>query len=196
MISSSTLGGTEKEQAHRQNILDAICVAVLIAYFFALPALRGGFRGDEMMNMGIWWCAGALKSLLANIVFWKLFLCPGDALYDLPLYLYRPGGALYYLPLYHFFGLDPLPYRIVQISILAASIPLVYYLSRRLACSRSSPFSLSLLFVTTRDWPASCSSVRSFMTCYVDSFTSLHWLTTSMSARKTFLFDPGNFWDF
>jgi len=142
MIASSTVGGTEKERAHRQTILDAICVAVLIAYFlyFALPALRGGFREDEMMNIGICWCAGALKSVLANIVFWKLFLCPGDALYDLPLYLYRPGGALYYLPLYHFFGLDPLPYRIVQISILAGSIPLVFYLSRRLSSSRSIAF--------------------------------------------------------
>src|SRR5439155_797308 len=121
---------------------DAIGVTVLIAYFlhFALPALSGGFREDEMMNLGICWCAGALKSLLANIVFWKLFLCPGDALYYLPLYLYRPGGAVYYLPLYHFFGLDPLPYRIAQIGILAASIPLVYYLSRRLASSRSIAF--------------------------------------------------------
>jgi hypothetical protein len=148
MIASSTLGGTEKERAQRQTILDAICVAVLIAYFlyFALPALRGGFREDEMMNMGICWCAGALKSLLANIVFWKLFVCPGDALYDLPLYLYRPGGALYYLPLYHFFGLDPLPYRIVQISILTASIPPVYYLSRRLGSSRSIAFLAVLAF--------------------------------------------------
>src|SRR5437867_6235851 len=136
------------EGAYRGLALDAICVAVLIAYVlhFALPALRVGFRGDEMMNMGICWCAGALKSLLANIVFWKLFLCPGNALYDLPLYLYRPGGALYYLPLYHFFGLDPLPYRIVQISILAASILLVYYLSRRLASSRSIAFLVVLDF--------------------------------------------------
>jgi len=133
---------TETEGTYRCPAFDAICVAVLIAYFlyFALPALRGGFREDEMMNMGICWCAGALKSLLANIVFWKLFLCPADALYYLPLYLYRPGGALYYLPLYHFFGLDPLPYRIVQISILVASIPLAYYLSRRLASSRSIAF--------------------------------------------------------
>ena len=139
MIASSTVRGTKQEWARGYTILDALCVAVLIAYFlyFALPALGGGFREDEMMNIGICWCAGALKSLLANIVFWKLFLCPGDALYDLPLYLYRPGGALYYLPLYHFFGLNPLPYRIVQISILAASIPLVYYLSRRLSSSRS-----------------------------------------------------------
>src|SRR5207249_10464909 len=62
----------------------------------------------------------------------------GCALYD--FYLYRPGGAFYYLRLYHFFDLDRLPYRIVQISILVGSIPLVYYLSRRLACSRSIVF--------------------------------------------------------
>jgi hypothetical protein len=134
------------ERANRRNIFDASCVAVLIAYFlyFALPSLRGGFREDEMMNMGICWCSGALRSFLANIVFWKLFLCPADALYHLPLYLYRPGGALYYLPLYHFFKLDPLPYRIAQIAILAASIPLVYYLSRRLASSRSIAFLAAL----------------------------------------------------
>ena len=123
-------------------MFDAICVAVLIAYFlhFALPALHGGFREDEMMNMGICWCAGALKSLLANMVFWKLFLCSGRRSLrsaSLPL---SPRGALYYLPLYHFFGLNPLPYRILQISILVASIPLVYYLSRRLASSRSIAF--------------------------------------------------------
>jgi hypothetical protein len=144
MIPSPTLDYPEAEtnKAYQRPVFDAICVAVLIAYFlhFALPALRGGFREDEMMNMGICWCAGALKSLLANIVSWKLFLCSGCALYDLPLYLYRPGGALYYLPLYHFFDLNPLPYRIVQISILVASIPLVYYLSRRLASSRSIAF--------------------------------------------------------
>jgi hypothetical protein len=93
-----------------------------------------------MMNMGICWRAGTLKSVLANIVFWKVFYIPGGAPYDLPLYLYRPGGALYYLPLYHFFGLDPLPYRIVQIGILAVSISLVYYLSRRLTFSRSIAF--------------------------------------------------------
>ena len=120
--------GAETERAYRHTMLDAICVAVLIAYFlhFAFPALRGGFQADEMMNMGIYWRAGALKSLLANVLFWTTF--------------YRPGGALYYLPLYHFFALDPRPYRIVQISILAVSIPMIYYLSRRLSSSRSVAF--------------------------------------------------------
>src|SRR5437762_252582 len=141
-LTSRHMQSSETERPYRRIVFDAICVAVLIAYFlhFALPALRGGFREDEMMNIGICWCAGALKSLLANIVFWRLFLCPGCALYDLPLYLYRPGGAVYYLPLYHFFELHPLPYRIVQIGILVASIPLVYYLGRRLASSRHIAF--------------------------------------------------------
>src|SRR5437667_2833104 len=141
-LTSRHMQSSETERPYRRIVFDGICVAVLIAYFlhFALPALRGGFREDEMMNIGICWCAGALKSLLANIVFWRLFLCPGCALYDLPLYLYRPGGAVYYLPLYHFFELHPLPYRIVQIGILVASIPLVYYLGRRLASSRSIAF--------------------------------------------------------
>jgi hypothetical protein len=132
----------QPRQVYRSKLLETTCVTSLIAYFlyFALPALRGGFREDEMMNIGICWCAGALKSILANIVFWKAFLCPGSALYDLPLYLYRPGGALYYLPLYHFFDLDPLPYRLVQVGILVVSIPVVYYLSRRLASSRSIAF--------------------------------------------------------
>src|SRR4029453_2544523 len=136
------------EPTYRCLVFDAICVAFLIASFlhFSFPGLRGGFREDEMMNMGICWRAGALRSLLANVAFWKLFSIPGGALYDLPLYLYRPGGALYYLPLYHFFDLDPLPYRIVQISILAGAIPLVYCLSRRLASSRSIAFVAVLAF--------------------------------------------------
>jgi hypothetical protein len=118
----------QTHQAHRTIIIDAISVAVLVGYFlyFALPALRGGFRGDEMTNMAIYWQSGMLKSLCANATFWTTF--------------YRPAGALYYLPLYHFFALDPLPYRIVQISILVASIPMVYYLSLCLTSSRSIAF--------------------------------------------------------
>jgi len=131
---SGDMESAETEWAYRRTIFDAICVAVLITYFlyFALPALSVGFRGDEMVNMIIYWHAGALKSLFANLVFWTPF--------------YRPGGALYYLPLYHFFALDPLPFRIVQVSILAVSIPMVYYLSQCLALSRSVAFLAVLAF--------------------------------------------------
>jgi hypothetical protein len=125
---STQAKGANIERSYRGIILEAACVTILIAYFlhFALPALRGGFRADEMMNLWIYWYAGTLRSLWANVVFWTTF--------------YRPGGALYYLPLYHFFALNPLPYRIVQISLLAASIPVAYYLSRCLTSSRSVAF--------------------------------------------------------
>ena len=57
-LTSRHMQSSETERAYRRFVFDAICVAVLIAYFlhFAFPALRGGFREDEMMNMGICWC--------------------------------------------------------------------------------------------------------------------------------------------
>src|SRR5262245_38771226 len=121
-------------RAPRCTRLDTICVAVLIAYFlyFALPARHGGFREDEMMNLWTYWRLGALQSVLGLAKFWTSY--------------YRPGGALYYLPLYHFFGLNPLPYRIVQISILVLSIPIAYYLIRLLSSSRPAAFLAVLAF--------------------------------------------------
>jgi hypothetical protein len=112
--------------------LDAICIGLLLAYFlyFALPALSGGFGEDEMMNLYLYWWAGAFKSIQANLCFWSTFP--------------RPAGALYYLPLYHFFFLDPLPYRIVQISILAATIPILFCLAQLLSGSRIVAFLVAL----------------------------------------------------
>jgi hypothetical protein len=105
--------------------VDLICVVLLIAYFllFALPARHGGFREDEMMNIWTYWYLGVFRSILGFLKFWTSY--------------YRPGGALYYLPLYQLFGLNPFPYRIVQTCIVAASLPIVYYLARDLSCSRS-----------------------------------------------------------
>src|SRR5215831_20494679 len=121
-------------RAPRCTRLDTICVVILIGYFlyFALPARHGGFREDEMMNLWTYWHLGTLQSVLG--------------LAKLSTSYYRPGGALYYLPLYHFFGLNPLPYRIVQISILVLSIPIAYYLARLLASSRSVAFLAVLAF--------------------------------------------------
>jgi hypothetical protein len=129
---SGRMEGAGIRGAYRRSMFDAICVTALIAYFlhFGLAALRGGFREDEMMNLYFYWHPGALKSLGANICFWTPF--------------YRPAGALYYLPLYSFHGLNPRPYRITQIIILAASIPMVYHLARSLASSRSVAFLASL----------------------------------------------------
>jgi hypothetical protein len=125
---------TTPARAYRCTRVDAICVLLLIAYFlhFALPARQGGFREDEMLNLWAYWYVGPVQSLFALTKFWTSY--------------YRPGGALYYLPLYHFFGLNPFPYRIVQISILALSVPIAYSLARLLASSRSVAFLAILAF--------------------------------------------------
>jgi hypothetical protein len=115
-------------RSSRETLIDVACVTVLIGYFlhFAVRSVRGGFSPDEMINMYSYWHPGISKCLWANVCFWTNF--------------YRPGGALYYLPLYHFFFLNPEPYRIVQLGIVAASIPIVYWLTRHLTASRSVAF--------------------------------------------------------
>jgi hypothetical protein len=125
---------SRSSRVNQSIAIDVLCVIILAAYFlhFALPAVAGGFVEDEIIALWTHWFPGALKSLWANICFWKG--------------IGRPGGAVYYLPLYHFFGLNPQPYRIAQISILAASIPIAYYLARLIASSRSIAFLAVLAF--------------------------------------------------
>lgn len=126
------------ERARRCTRFDAFFVLLLISYFlyFALPARHGGFREDEMLNLWTSWHAGPVQLLFALAKFWTRY--------------FRPGGGLYYLPLYDFFGLNPFPYRIVQISILALSIPIAYWLARLLASSRRVASLRSSLSVTIR----------------------------------------------
>jgi hypothetical protein len=127
-MSSPNTTQCESKGRYRFNAIDGLCVIVLLAYFihFALPSLAGGFGDDEMMNIYAYWRPGTLKVVWANVCFWTTF--------------YRPCGALYYLPLYHSFSLNPQPYRIAQIGILTASIPMVWYLARLLASSRLVAF--------------------------------------------------------
>lgn len=125
---------SRSSRVNQFNAADVFCVVILIGYFlhFAFPAVGGGFVEDEIIQIWTHWFPGALKSLWANICFWKG--------------IGRPGGSVYYLPLYYFFGLNPQPYRIAQISILAASIPIAYYLARLIASSRSIAFLAVLAF--------------------------------------------------
>jgi hypothetical protein len=115
---------TNGARRHNLTALNAACVGLLMAYFlhFALPALDAGFGEDEMMNLYLYWSAGAFKSIQANLCFWSTFP--------------RPAGALYYLPLYHFFSLNPLPYRIARLHGL--SHRLVFFVTGWLRASFSS----------------------------------------------------------
>jgi hypothetical protein len=126
---------SRRDAVSHSKAIDVLCVVVLIAYFlyFALPAVRGAFSEDDLSALCGYWFSGTLKRLLwENICFWKG--------------IGRPAGWIYYLPLSHLFRLDPQPYRIVQISILTAVIPIVYHLARLLASCRSVAFLAILAF--------------------------------------------------
>src|SRR5205814_3570302 len=97
MIPFPTLDYPKTNKAYQRPVFDGICVTVLIAYFlhFALPALRGGFREEEMLNWGTCSCPGGRKWRLAISGLWKLFFCSGGVLYV--SYLYRRWGAVCFL---------------------------------------------------------------------------------------------------
>ena len=125
----------QPDAMNQSKVIDVICILILVAYFlyFALPAIRAGFSEDDISALYTYWYSGTLgKTLWENICFWRG--------------IGRPAGGLYYLPLSHFFWVNPQPYRIVQISILAAAIPIVYHLGRLLASSRAVAFLAILAF--------------------------------------------------
>lgn len=74
-----------------------------------------------MMNIFQYWNPPIWKVALANVAFWSKFI--------------RPMGALYYLPLYEMFGLNPIPYNIVRLLLLAANTVLFYILAKRIGRS-------------------------------------------------------------
>src|SRR5215471_21200102 len=133
MINSGTQSQRDAGSPHKG--IDVLCVVILVAYllYFALPAVRGAFSEDDISAVCSYWFSGTLKKLVwENICFWRG--------------IGRPAAGLYYLPLSHLFRINPQPYRIVQISILAAVIPMVYHLARLLASSRSVAFLAVLAF--------------------------------------------------
>lgn len=139
-----------KDQRWSRSIVpDLILVTLLIAYFlhFALKSLPAHFRGDDLTNMAHHWSVGVLQSIRTNLLFWT---SSG-----------RPFGAFYYLPLHHFFDLNPMPYRVVTITLLATTIPIAYSLARSLSSSRW------IAFLTIVPW---CYHPRLASLVFVDAY--------------------------
>src|SRR4051794_22796405 len=92
----------------------------LFAYFlyFNLEGLRAHFAADDMMNMASYWRTKPLRLLLHLFMPW--------------LGAYRPMAGVFYLPLLHTFGLNPIPFHMVLLALLAGNLYLVYRFARRL----------------------------------------------------------------
>jgi hypothetical protein len=73
------------------------------------------------MNIANYWEKGWPKLIAAQFHFYSSY--------------FRPMAGLFYLPIYERFGLNPLPYRIVILGILAANALLAYYAAKLLSRS-------------------------------------------------------------
>src|SRR6266403_2147843 len=105
------------------RILIAIALAAYFVYF-AKGALRAHFAPDDIVNLGRCWDRGIAGSVWDNITFWRN--------------AYRPFGALFYLSIYRVFGLNPLPYRIVVLLLIAANVYLTFRVADLVARSKAA----------------------------------------------------------
>ncbi len=94
-------------------VLAALAIGGLLLAF-AGDGFGAYFTPDDMMNLYVSWSSPAAGLLLND----------------------RPLGALVYRVMFLFFGLNPLPYRVLCFGILLANLALLYAFCRRLSGSR------------------------------------------------------------
>lgn len=111
---------------HFPRVATVVCAIPLAAYFlyFARGAVRAHFAADDPMNLGFYWRRGLAGSCVDVIALWR------DS--------YRPMGAFFYLPIYDLFGMNPLPYRIAVLALIALNIMLGAWIAMRLTKSRAA----------------------------------------------------------
>ncbi len=107
--------------------------AALAIYFcyFAWDAVGVRFAPDDLMNLDYYWRLSPGKMLLALVTPWGAG--------------YRPVGGFFYAPLLRLYGLNPAPYHVVMLALLAAIVWLVYRFARALGCSEAASFGAAFL---------------------------------------------------
>jgi len=83
--------------------------------------MKDRFAADDMMNMGIYFGLGPWRAFASQWLLWRGF--------------YRPLGAAFYLPLHHWFGLNPVPFQIAIMLLLAFNAYLAFRLAEALGSS-------------------------------------------------------------
>src|SRR5664279_2574536 len=114
---------TEREKSAGSRPWRKLGFALLTLAYFLYCNWNGlwvHFGADDMMNMAYCWRPGPARLLLGALLPWHA--------------AYRPTAGLFYLPLHHFFGLNPLPYHAVMLSILLGNLYLMYRFARRVGC--------------------------------------------------------------
>jgi hypothetical protein len=104
-----------------QTVLSSALVAGWILYF-SWSRLRASFADDDMANMAVYFRRGPWRMLLSQFLLWQ----------DTS----RPMAAAFYLPLHRWFGLNPRPYQVALLMLVAANTALLYLLARSLDCPK------------------------------------------------------------
>jgi hypothetical protein len=129
-------GAVVAEKVRFFNRAAFITVAAWFLYF-AHGGFSAALSGDDLMNLHGYLQKPASALLLDNLRFWST--------------AYRPLGALFYVPLYAIFGVNPLPYRVVCMALLAVNLVLLYRFCHRLTASPEIAF-LATFLVSYHAW--------------------------------------------
>ena len=102
-----------------------VATVVVYVFTFAGDGLHASLTGDDLMNAYRYWSRPISQVIKEGLLFF-------------PAEIVRPMGAVFYSPLLALFGLNPLPYRVVCLSLLLANLGLLYLFCFRLSRSREA----------------------------------------------------------
>ncbi|MDQ1468984.1 MAG: hypothetical protein QOJ99_464 [Bryobacterales bacterium] len=102
----------------QRRLLFGLTAAIVLAYylFFTWRSVGLYFDPDDMMNLYLAWSKPLGQVLKANIFFWSDF--------------YRPMGALFYRAIFAAGGFNPLPFRLLCLTIGIVNIALCFWFAR------------------------------------------------------------------
>jgi hypothetical protein len=117
------LHAARKLQTNSSRWQTPIIAAAVVIYCVAMSWERVTtyFAADDMMNLGNYFRLGPWAALESQLLLWKGY--------------YRPMGAAFYLPLYYWFGLNPAPFQIAIVALLALNSLLLFRLAVALGAS-------------------------------------------------------------
>ena len=118
---------------------DALSVFIAFSWLllFAHNGIRAPFSGDDLMNLHLYLSRPPTSLIADGVRYWSAS--------------YRPLGGLFYVSLYHWFGFDPLPFRLACFGLLALNLGLLQRFILRLSGSREVAF-LALLIAAYHAW--------------------------------------------
>ena len=163
------------DRSGRRLVWADAAVLVLITVLTALPYVGSlGFYSDD------WYLLASFQADMVQHTFGI-----HSVLRD---FAARPVQGFYLAGLYTLFGFHPLGYHVVNTAVIAASMPLFYWLLVRLKVDRGSAFAAAVIFIvlpqlsTIRVWYAAFQIPLSMLAAWVSLHCQLRFARTGKAA--------------